>query len=279
MIPSLSVTPSGLKPADRGAFSLMELLVAMTILAILMVFLVQLAGSVSHLYRMGKARSEANGVGRTLLDTMTGDIKRAIVHPDLATFVEEDDGSSRALRFYCLRSGDFRGADPAVNGLDAARAASIVEYVFYRSGSKQAYLARRDKPCLWNSTTNVIPLGQTNAIQSLNAATEESLIYEGVVGAEWSYLRADGIMTNRLNSGNTNSLVGVRYSLALLDADGMRTLKETGKLTQFIQIFAQPGGIAGWESNLQANASGFPSKVVSGTRFYERFVTLSQSPN
>jgi len=258
------------------AFSLIELLVAMAVLAILMVFLVQMSGSVSNLYRMGKARSEANGVGRTLLDTMTGDIKRAIIRPDLATFEEEDDASARALRFYCLRAGDFRGTNPAVNGLDAARPASIVEYVFYRSGNKQAYLARRDKPCSWNSATNVIPLGQTNAIRPLDATTEESLIYEGVVGAEWNYLRADGSLTNRLGSGAAAPIVGVRYSLALLDADALRLLKEAGKLSEFIQVFNQPGGIAVWETNLHANAGGFPAPAVAGTRFYERFVTLSQ---
>jgi len=265
--------------AARVGFTLLELLVAMAVLAILLVFLTQMVGSVSNLYSQGKARSEANGVGRTLLDTVTGDLRQAIIRPDLATFVEQDTESLRALKFYCLRTGDFRGTSPATNGLDAARAASIVEYVFYRKGSKQGYFARRDRPCSWSSSTAVVPLGQKTSIQSPNAITEESLIYEGVVGVDWSYLRADGSMTNRLASGNTSPLVAIRFSLAVLDGEGMSLLKKMNQVGEYIQIFTQPGqrGITAWESQLQTKAPGFPSKVISGTRFYERLVTLPQS--
>lgn len=270
--------PWGRGPHGPGAFSLLELLVAMAVLSLLLICLSQMVGSVSNLYKMGMARSAANGVGRALLDTMTGDLRQAIIRPDLKTFVEQDTGNIRTLRFYCLRPGDFRGSTPTGGGLEAARPASIVEYVFYRSGSKQAYLARRDKPCSWNSS--VIPLGQTNTIQDLDANTEESLIYEGIVGLDWNYLLADGSMTDQLASANgTNPLVAIRYSMALLDADGMRLLKEAGKVGNFIQMFSGVGGIAAWESNLQANASAYPPKVISGTRFYERSVTLPQSAN
>lgn len=259
---------------NRAGFSILELLVACAVLSLLLVLFSQMAGSIANSYRGGKARAEANAIGRALFDAIDRDVKQLIGREDLLTFAQDDSASVNSLKFYSVRPGVF-GATAGAAGLDRPRNTSIVEYVFYRDSDKQGYLARRDRAATWSNSATVIPIGTTNSIANLNASSEEMKLYRGVLAFDWRYLREDGSMDKLAN--DPKAVSALRFSVAVIDADGLRSLKSSGQLGAMMELFSSSSSAVEWERNLRGAASNFPKQAVQGVRFYERFIKIPQS--
>lgn len=264
---------------SRQAFTLIELLVACSVLAILVVMFAQMAGSVANSYRNGKSRSDANAIGRAVLDALDGDIRQLIVSPDLMTFKQSETAEASSLKFYCRRPGIFHAAAPASSGMEALRSASVVEYVSYRSAEKRGYLSRRDMASTWSSSATIIPLGTTDTIADLNADNGELCLYRGVLAFDWRYLRADGSMDK--TDDLSRPIVALRISLAVIDEDALRLLKHLNRLNDMMDVFptdsASSSGVVEWEKKLRQKAADFPPQTVQAVRLYERFIRIPQS--
>lgn len=259
-------------------FTLLEMLVAVTVLCVMVVLFSQVAGSVGGSYLVGKGRGEANTLGRAVIDTVSGDLQRLVIRPDLAVFTGQSNSAGNALRFYCLRSGLDDGA-ASTSGLNSMRGVSVVEYALSRSGTNQGSLTRRDRSANWSASASVIPLGATNAVSALNAGTGDAILCRGVIGLGWSFMSADGEMSDTYPGAQTNAVVAVRVSLAIADNDSMKLLEETGKFSQMATLFEEvsdgtSSGIANWRKALDSQASQFPARCVQGIRFYERMIPL-----
>lgn len=254
---------------------MVELLVACAVLALMLILFGQMAGSVVNSYRGGKARSESNAVGRALFDALDRDIKQIITRDELLTFEQADDAAQSSLKFYSARPGVFAPSGTTVSGLNALRSSSVVEYVFYRASDKQGYLARRDRGATWSNSSTVIPLGTTNAIANLNPSSEELRLYRGVLGFDWRFLRADGSVDKDVT--DPKAISALRFTVAVIDEEGLRVLKQSGQLNAMMGLFSGSEGMLGWERSLRDAASGFPKPAVQGVRFYERFIKMPQS--
>lgn len=249
----------------------------MAVMAMLLLFLSNLAGGVARAYQVGKGRSEANNLGRALLDSMANDVKQAIVRSDMKFLTEENSASSRAIKFYTKRPGTFRSGLPG-DKLLAPRSASIVEYIFYRTGANQGYLARRDRPSTWDSSRATIATGNTNTIASLDSGNEETRIYEGIVGLDCGFVRADGSVDGSL-SASTNAIIALRISVAVVDRDTLELLKSMDRVNDFMRLFGPTGttenlGIRQWHTTLDEQGGIYPGRILQGVRFYERTIPL-----
>jgi len=263
---------------EPAGFTLIELLVATAIIALMLAIFSQLVGGITKIYQFSQARTENNNLGRAILDSMATDLKQAIIRPDLEFIAEKNTAAVRSIKFYCQRPGTFRAGAPGSN-MTAARSASIVEYVFYRDGNDKGYIARRDRPVSWTTSQTVIPIGNTTAISDLDSVTEETRIYEGMVGFDYCYLRSDGSVDSSLTSG-TLPIVALRVAVAVVEKSGLQLLKARNQLGDMVNVFSgngtiQNAGIKTWTDCLNQQGARFPNRVVQGVSFYERTVPLS----
>ena len=110
-------------PNARRGFTLVELLVSLTILSLILFSLAQAVGFVSKLWINGVGAVDNFGKARDILTVMDRDIQGMVMRRDLPAFVDGVTPPAPACAFYTNTQGN-----PGTNTLDT-RAVSLVDYV------------------------------------------------------------------------------------------------------------------------------------------------------
>jgi len=266
----------------RAAFSLIELLVAMAVLAVLLILLTQVFSMVSGIWNAGRSQADNFAQARVALDVMGRDLQAAVLRPDLPAFFV---GGAPELAFY-TKQQSLASATNSGN-----RPLSQVSYVVTNTidGSSLRRSARGfnfGEDVGYSPTNWTMPAGQT---------TFDSDIGPGVLIARHQFIATNGlnILPSAVAEGwadsgtrpGVSSLRAVTLSLAVVDRDSLRLLRESGKLDQLLQNFSgsNPGGIrsfaAAWQDQLDDSSSplaqgGVPIRILRNLKIFERTVVL-----
>ncbi|MFA7344311.1 MAG: hypothetical protein WC003_08415 [Terrimicrobiaceae bacterium] len=250
------------------AFTILELLVAVAVLALVLVFITQAIGAVSRTWRIGVARTDNFAKARVVLGLLDRDIGSAVLRRDLGAFV--DEAGAPACAFYSRIGGQ------------ADRRLSLVRYSLTNS-TDGPVLQRADYGL--DYAANTLTLGTTNSLPGLRDAAGQD-VAGGILRFEWQFLAADGTLQPTFHfdydtpgsASNTRALV---VSVLVLDDNALRLAQQTGKLGDLLgkfsgtpeagQTYAQV-----WNAALDSPAFGqnLPEPLSAGARVFERHIAL-----
>lgn len=258
-----------MKSSRSRGFSLLELLLAMAILSMVLIFLATAVGAVTRTWQSGTARIDNFSKARVILGLLDRDLQSAVLRSDLAAFVDEN--GSNACAFYTQISGGTGN-----------RRLSLVRYGLTNTATN-SLLQRSDYGL--DYTTATLSLANTNNLPDLTRTVTQD-ISDGILRFEWQFVAADGtFQTNyRYDSAIPNSSSNTRavvISFIALDDRALKIAYQTGTLTNLLGKFAgQPAAGqtygAYWNTGLRAAnfAANLPGPLSGGVRVFERHYSL-----
>ena len=182
-----------LRHSTSKGFSLVELLVALTVLSIMVIALATAMGYVSRLWLSGTGAMDNFTKGRLVLNLLDRDIQMMVLRRDMAAFVDEN-GSS-ACAFYTNVQGDST-ANPT-----NTRALSVVKYLLATGSttpSTPATLLRVNYGMNFSSASPVSPLilasnSATGSLtQLLTGTTTTDTVFTGIVRFQIQFIDGSG---------------------------------------------------------------------------------------
>jgi len=269
--------------ARRIAFTLVEMLVAMAVLAVMLLFLGTIVTSVSSVSGGARQNVENSSSARAILDLMSRELAAGVSRPDLnqTNWITVSEAGS-TLIFYSRNTGS------AISGASTPnlyRPLSYIEYTWSHGGTN-SYLARGDQAALWSDPPlTSMPLGYPAATRT---APTSSNVLDGIVAFQVTFLQQDGTFSAGYSSTNT---IAAALSVALVDPDSLKLLLESGKRQALSTLLTQASmGSTGseisqgsatspkmdWENavNSSPGIGTYPQQVKTGLRFFERTVDL-----
>jgi prepilin-type N-terminal cleavage/methylation domain-containing protein len=286
----------------RRGFTLVELLVSITILSIMLLFLGQAMGFVSNIWVNGVGMVDNFSKARNILNILDRDVQGMVMRPDMSAFVDGNTPPNPACAFYTNVQGY------SANTADT-RAVSLVQYVMSTPGT----LTRKNYgmnfslpiapaiPAIPGSLTSPNPLTQ---LSSVTAAGTETLA-TGVIEFQYQFVDGYGqILTPPYTYKPVGSATGtttpfyydytsptappnaraVVISLLVLNNSAYNLAKQTGQLANIKTIF-ETGTLPAnqtysqfWNGTLNPSSGTFgaslPAPIRSGLKVFQRYLPL-----
>lgn len=262
----------------RRAFTLVELMVSMAVLAIILMLFFQMVTLVTRTWQAGAARTDNFAQTRTVLGLIERDIQSMVLRPDLAAFVDEN--GDEACAFYTAFPLDSSAS---------RRKLSLVQYKLATpSAADGPKLCRMEKglalPVSGTLTPDGPTFGITDSLPNLTAASPNNLV-DGVVGFRFQFMKRDGGLEQKfafdpsLPDAASNTPVIV-LSILVLDTTAYELARSTGSMAGLSSTFAHPPApnqtyAQLWESTLLSGTlTDLPEPVRAGLRTVERRITI-----
>lgn len=214
----LRFPPTRRPPGKHAAFTLLELLVAASVLAIIMLLFSQLANLASDSWRGGIRRADNHAQARVILGLIERDVQSMVFRPELAAFV--DQSQTPACAFYT--SFEAPGGD---------RLLSLVSYSL--EGGATPQLVRRDLGFDYGTEAGPA-FGDTAKLEDL-ADAKAQILTENVVKFQVQFLDGAGTIKDTFTynhadpqaAGNTRAVL---VSMVSLDTSAMAMARKNGDL-------------------------------------------------
>lgn len=260
---SLQTYPGhGIALRPRQAFTLVEILVAMSILALIVTALASILSSTSLSCNMGRQRTNNATKARCMLDALSRDLRSAVLRSDLLAF------SNSKFQFYTQQAGVTAGN---------VRQLSLVSYSI-DTGSSKSTLQRGDAGITWDSSSQAIRFSDGQP-SNLPGVVQRDAV-DGVVGFEVVFYYSNGSVTNQYSPTADNTLRAVSINLAVIDDASLKVLNSDQIRSIRTQLTSLAQGRTDikscWDNylNQQFEWSKYPKTLGSGLKTYERYVTL-----
>jgi len=269
----------------KHAFTLVELMVTMAVLALLVLFVSSLVNSAATITTLGNKRMDDDSQARQLLDRMAIDftqmVKRSDVDYYLKSSANPQTGGNDQIAFYSGVGGYYPTTSTSTQQ-------SPISLVAYRINS-QNKLERMGKGLVWNGSTADIPvvfLPLTIAATwpaATNATTDADYEEIGpqVFRFEYYYLLTNGNLSVTPASG-IQDVAAVVVDIAMIDPKSKVLLTDlqitalAGQLNDYSAGMVPGQLLAKWQSTLDSNTS-LPRPAISAIRLHERYFYLSPS--
>ncbi len=276
--------------ANNKGFTLSELLVAVSILVVLVLFVSRLLNQTTTITTLGHKRMDADAEARQVLDRLIVDfaqmVKRADVDYYLKSAANAEPGNDQ-IAFYSMVPGYY----------PAAGAQSPVSLIAYRIGA-QTKLERLSKGLVWNAVSAAdapivfLPLTIASTWPAATTAatdTDYEIAGPQIFRFEYAYLLTDGTFSNtpwETSAGHSSvagmrDVVAIQVMIAAVDAKS-RVLVSDAQLTNLAGNMADfaPSMIPGdlltqWQLTVDATTS-LARPAAQSIRFYERQLRLSK---
>ena len=260
----------------RLAFTLVEVLVAIAVLSIMILFLGTIASSIGSVSHGSRQNAETSGDARAVLDLMCRELTEGVSRPDLnPTNWISLTNSGTTLGFYSRNTGSAIATTGTTT--TTYRPLSYIEYS-WSQGTTNSFLARGDHAFLWSD-----PI-----LTTLPTVSNGSDVLDGVVAFQVTFLQQDGSFSDGYS--NTNTLAAT-VSLAMVDSDSLKILINTANLQNLSTLLNKAsagttqtvlsGGSTNsprmdWENaiNSSPGINAYPQQVKTGLHFFERTVDL-----
>lgn len=288
--------------ARQPGFTLVEMLVAVSIMSFMLLMMVQITGLAERAWRSQQDRIDNFSKARSMVDMFTDDMQRAVFRGDLPIFgtggpsampTDTAGGNyyftstSFATTFYTQLPGVPSSASTAV------RDVSLVSYALtaVSGGTDRIVLQRSDLAVPWTSSQNILFQGDINTVLQNSAATART-IAPGVVGFRLAFRLSDGsiIDPSQTTGGYTgynpaNPVVAVDVGIAVIGKESLAELS-TAQIQNIQKALANPlsfatspvtNGIkATWDQKVLTSSfysgSGYPKDLGGGLKTFERWV-------
>lgn len=273
---------SARKNATRGAFSLVELLAAFTVMAMLLVLFGSLVGQVTRTWQSGKEAVDNYAKARMTLDILEHDLRSALLAKGLPGML--DSAAEPALTFYTSRVG------PTSAGTMSDRPLSQVSYRIEDHPASPLDRGLR-RGILGFSSDAPSPFPGLNAPfpAAMPILTDDSyqVISPGVLRMDYRFVSADGSTVSKsFANGPTEAASSrqLRVCLLICDESTLTRLDQvSGAYIRLLQQFDAnsdtPDGelpAGNWRTAVasQSTYAGLPGDVVKALRIYERTFRL-----
>jgi type II secretion system protein J len=276
--------------ANNYGFTLAELLVAVSVLVLLVLFVSQLLNQTTTITTLGHKRMDSDAESRQILDRMVVDFTQMIKRPDIDYYVKSPANSEPGndqIAFYSMVPGYYPGSG----------AQSPISVVAYRINT-QHKLERMSKGLVWNavsaSNTPIVFLPLTisstwPAATTAGSDTDYELLGPQTFRFEYAYLLSDGTFSQapwQASAGHSSidgmrDVVAIQVSIAAMDTKSRLIVSDAqiaslrDSMTDFNPSMSAGDLLAQWQTAVDA-AVGFPRPAVQGIRFYERHFRLSK---
>jgi len=201
-----------------------EVLVAIAILGIVAVGLSQVLALSLQTWQQGLAQSNCYMKARTVLDTASGDIQRAVFRADVKNFPTPASLTAPTFTFYTRV--------PGVNtGGNSVRPVSLVTYQVPTSSSTPGNLLRSENTINWSPSSNLNFLQPLSAVTAAAVPTTpvppNDLLCKGIAGFEMIFLLSDGstVLAKYYQSPTSASVVMIGIAVAVVDDHAMTQLQ------------------------------------------------------
>ncbi len=275
---------------SQASFTLVEMLVAISVLAIILLLMAQAANLVGRASREGTSGVDNFTKSRAMLDVVASDLQHAVIRPDLPIF------QTGGILNTNVTGGFTNGAYAAIwftqvpgitnSSSVQVRNVSLVSYaiVIPTNSSDKIALQRSDLAIPWNQGAADIAF-QGDLTTLANTATPREMA-PGVVGFQLSFRRADGTISTQYTGYNAaNPVVAVGITLAVIGDQALSEL--TSPLLSHIQSTLTnntpnttnniPGVKALWDANLTSAFYGlYPKDLAINLKTFERWIVPAQ---
>lgn len=256
-------------PKSAG-FTLVELLVAMAILAVILVGTVQITGIAQGSVRWAEKKIASDSGARQLTALLERDLREMIRRPD-APFEFQLQPGNDSLAFLATRTGYARG------DASADRSASLVRYDTDPAG-------RFTRACLGFGFEgeDTVPLDPAAALPDIPDENRQ-VVSDTVFRVEFEFLVDDGsaIFRQQKAPATLEALRGIITTVAVLDPQSRGVLND-GDIPKLAALFDDSRDTetpaSDWTATVLANTtrgtSGIPADVFRGVRAYEQTLLL-----
>jgi hypothetical protein len=283
----------------RAAFTLAELLVTVSVLALLVLLFTQLLNSAATITTLGHKQMDADSQARQLLDRMAIDFAQMVKRNDVDFFAKGTaapktvggamPGNDR-IAFYSTVPGYYppSGSQSPVsvvayriNSLSGATAFNKMERLAI--GLVWNAVSPTDAPVVFlpltigpslTSVTGTWPA----AVSSTVPDTAYEVIGPQVFRFEYCYLLTDG--SRSILPGNISGMAAIVADIAVIDPKSKALLTDAQVTTLAAGLSDYTAGMvpgqlrANWQTYLDGITS-LPRPAISGIRLYERYFYLS----
>ena len=273
-------------------FTLVEVLVAIAVLAIIVLFFGQMLGTMSNAWTYGHSRANNFTKARAMLDLLARDIESAILRPDLAAFpVSGTNANPPSWEFYTARLGIPGG----VTSASTLRAACVVQYTFIGptnpNGGIPNTLERADSPILWSDEATNPVFGNITGFAGTLTPRDTA---PGVIAFELIFIQSNGTFSTTYTPlttagvANANPTRAVSVTLAVMDDVTLQKMS-SAQLTNLNSLLTSAitdnppvrSVKAYWDAYLDGGAlnwHGYAGNTGAGLATFERYVTLPDAP-
>ena len=271
---------SGRKLSSLRAYTLLETLTAVSILALMLVMMFQVTDGIFRASRRQNRDMESVATGRRALDVMTIDLQNAIFTGN-ATLLAPSSPGSNLFAVLATRVGANSSETPRYLAVSYSLNSSnqiIRSYGPVDYGATNLFIATLQAP-----VNESLPLA--SGVLALQArAVTESTNYplSGPSSSNWAstdsyngYTIPSGYNAILAHSaglarGLTNCTLAIEVWIAVVDYQNYTLLKSTGKLTPLCTALGTDP--SSWRA--QVNAQSIPPDIKSGVRIQKKTIPL-----
>ncbi|SDT94850.1 prepilin-type N-terminal cleavage/methylation domain-containing protein [Verrucomicrobium sp. GAS474] len=258
-------------PLHRSAvgFSLLELLVSVTVLSILVMILAQVITLTGQAIGINTKKLDGAGQARIFFNRLAADLAARPQRADLGMTWTKAAGND-AIRFYS-----------AVGGYSGARNVSLIGYRIQEAAPGRLFQLERGATGADWLAGGSHPLFLTQALASPNAEDYE-VLSQGVLRLEFSYLLNTASPATRVSlaaASDYSDVGAVIVAIAVLDAKSRLLLSpaQLGALSRALSdSVAGEEPIATWSAQiLRADfAPGVPKQAIQGLHLYQHLFNV-----
>jgi len=267
----------------RGAFSLVEVLVAMAVFLFMAVMVASITGGVSRIAGQSQRRMSVDGSVRQSLSRISADFSRAIIRSDLPFRIEKKSGND-SLIFLAAAEGYSSGRGITMLGYQVANA------TLQRGAEATTWTSNGASALSFTSVANAATSKSYLSISSANYEILESDIFR----MEIAFLMGDGSIKSTVgtNAGGTSYIASFASTARTVSSDAIRAVIVTvaavdsrarelvppSEYSQLANIFsdATPGSDVwtAWKENLKNSISGMHQAARENVRIYQRYIYI-----
>jgi prepilin-type N-terminal cleavage/methylation domain-containing protein len=273
---------------SNKAFTLVEMLVSITVLTLIVLLISRLFSSASALTTSGNKRMDVDGQARPLLDRIAMDFAQMVKRSDVDYYVKSSSNAQAGndqIAFYSVVPGY------------GTTSASPVSLVAYRINA-QNQAERMGKGLIWNGDSSAgtpivfLPL---TIITTWTAATDNTtdpdyeLIAPNVFRFEYYYVLKNGTLSDTpwdAGAGHTalngmQDVAAISVAIAAIDPKSRILLSDTqigtvaARMNDFASSMVQGALVAQWQTALDSTTD-MPRPAIAGIRVYQRYFQLAQ---
>lgn len=224
----------------RRAFTLVEMLVAISIMGFMLVAMAQITTLAEQAWRTEQNRIDNFSKARAMLSLLTDDLQRAVFRGDLPIFgtgapAVTPTVTSNGLYYFTNTTfaAAFYTRQPglATNSTTAVRDVSLVSYSLSTSSTDKMILQRSDLDVPWTGGTQNLVFQGDMSIPLANVTAQE--MAPGVVGFGLAFRRADGTLitpqdlASYTGYNSSNPVVAIDVCLAVIGNQTLAMLSST----------------------------------------------------
>lgn len=307
--PSFLCFTAAIRTRKGGAFTLLELLVAMAVLALLLVVLASLVNSAASVAGAGNKRMDTDSQARLLLDRMALDFSKIVKRSDVDYDFQKKTGNDQ-MAFYSEATGYYP------NGVTGTTLQSGISLVGYRVNSDNQ-LERLGRSLVWNGVTSstsgasgvsgidlkamaYLPATLSGRWPGIDDGSDANyqVIADSVYRLEFNFLLksftdSSGVLQPSVLSltpwdtrqGHTtaNGLADVSavvVTLGLLDNTSRKLVPSAdyaGMITALPDASGSTPILKTWSDSNYLSGSGIPKTAAAQLRIYQRYFYLDSS--